>query len=439
MKSSRLTRLAVLIGLSLIVLIASVVAGKVHDKQLARQKSSNAKIQFEDKTKEPYFAKEFSECPRNLSGLLTKEPMALSLIDYIAPLGMMNSTSHTIPTDHMYMNYIAPAPQRYPIYAPGNLSALRGDNKVTYYSDTNRFKEDDFSIEFVVCRGLTMYLNHFSELAPVISDAYKNSIESCDSKKSHFGNDMTTYYLSCNYMLNLKVKAGDLLGYIGGLQHQQGIDIGMYNHNTAPLAYISPRRYSEDNLHAVCPFDIFTPGLKSAYYRKIGDWVTLTKDKSQTAGGYFAPRTVEPICGENMYDVLGTARGNWFAGTVKLGSVTQTQYMMALAPYNVDPNRLKISIKGPKEVGGYVDVVFTPTHSGTYNRDFAEVKADGQIYCYRGGPNIRAVTGKSGYTPVDSGPKILLQLVDARHLRIESQSGACTSPEQFGTPFSFER
>lgn len=428
-----------IIGLGLIVLIVTAVAGKTHDKQLASEKSPNDKIQSEKKSEEAYFGKEFAVCPKNLSGLFTKEPMALSLIDYIAPLGMMNSTSHTIPTDHMYMNYIAPSPQRIPIYSPGDLTVLSGDNKVTYFTDTNKIKENDYSIEFVVCRGLTMYLNHFSELAPAVASAYKGSTGSCDSNKYHFGNDMSTYYSPCYYRLSLKVKAGDLLGYIGSLQHQQGIDIGLYNHNSAPLAYVSPQRYSEDNLHAACPFDIFTPELKSAYYKKIGDWATPTKDKSQTAGGHLVPRTVEPICGQDMYDILGTTRGNWFAGTVNLGSVTQTQYMMALAPYNVDPNRLKISIKGPKEVGGYVDLVFIPTHSGTYNRDFAEVKADGQIYCYRSGPYIPVTTGKNGNTSSDTGPKILLQLVDATHLRIESQSGACAPHEQFRSPFTFER
>ncbi len=418
-----------LIILLLFVVIATAISSDIHTKQLEKEKltEKNKKIYDQSALNE-----NFPVCPKNLSGLFTVFPIEISKVDYIIPLGMMNSSSHTIPTDHMYINHAVPE-TRIPIYAPSDLTLIAIEDKVVYDSATGNFKRADYQLEMVPCRGLDLELIHFSELVPAVQLAYDQSERACETNgKYHFGNDMTEYYQPCSGHMNLKLKAGDLLGYIGGLPTQRGIDIGLYNYNTPPLNFVMPSRYSGYNLHAMCPLDPFTPELKAQYLKKVGEWDDVAKS--------FIPRTIEPICGAIMYDKPGTLEGNWFAGESASGSITQTTYMIGLAPFNDDPSQYKVSIKGPESLGSFVDFTFTPLHIGKINRDFSEVTADGSVYCYQQKSESFGGVDKNGKPFADKiYPKYLLELVDNTHLKIEQQVGICSSSESFKNAFTYER
>lgn len=380
-----------------------------------------------------YFSEDLPVCPADLSGLFTKEIIPLSQVDFITPLGMVNASSHTIPTDHIYMNQ-AKSNQRIAVYAPTDATITGGENKETYSSATDTIIRNDFSLDLLPCRGLLLNFTHFSELSPALTEEYQKVKTACPTNgKYHFGDDMTTYYTPCGYRMNIKVKAGDLLGYTIALptNRYSGIDIGLYNLNSDPLEYISPERYSDENLHAICPLSPYTPELKAGYMKKLGDWGKETN--------IFIPRTIEPLCGQDMYDILGTLKGNWYAGNKGVGSES-TEYMMALVPDFIDPSKYQISLKGPDTLGTYVNMLFSPTHSGKINRDFGEVTADGNIYCYPTQAKQDEVMKDGSIKKGDDGlPKYLIQLVDDTHLKIERKIGSCTENKTFENPYIYER
>jgi hypothetical protein len=376
------------------------------------------------------------ECPADLAGILDHEIIPMEDLDGLMPLGMLSPGGHTIPTDHMYLNHFGQ--KRISVYAPGDITLISMDDKVTYNAETNAKIHDDYSMEFALCRGLVIALNHFAELDQVVSSAWEAADKRCDtSDKWHFGTDTTTYYQPCQTQLKVPLRSGDLLGYIdilaGGANLNSSIDLGAYNYNGTPHDFANPSRYSEANLHSMCGIDLFTEPLKEAYYSMLGD--------ISFEGGTITliPRVGEPLCGTDMQDVPGTLAGNWFAGTYSGGGVTRNQYMLALVHSLADTNAGEISLQGPSELGGNQNLKFVPTHSGYQNREFSEVTADGQIYCYQNAKSREAGVDKAGNPIAVAYPKYLIQLVDTTHLNIEQQTGICGTDEIFVSPFTYER
>lgn len=380
-------------------------------------------------------------CPANLSGILTHPVFDLSKIDAVMPLGMLSPGGHTIPTDHMYLDHFGT--ERLAIYAPGNITLIHMDDKITYDASNNQKIRDDYSIQFALCKGLAIYLNHFSEIEPKIKSAWENSNKQCESEqKFHFGSDRETYYQPCQSYFKLAFKAGELMGHIGTMARREkepviGIDLGAYNYNGTPNAFANPRRYSEDNKHAFCGIDLFSKDIKDAYYAKLGN-VDYNPDSPTVK---FSSRIGEPLCGATMQDVTGTLAGNWFAGAIGVGSVTQTEYMMALANTVDNVNILEISLQGQTELGGNTMIKFVPTHTGTINRQFSEVTPGEQVYCYQSTFNTTSgIIDANGKPKGGSGSlKYLIQLVDSMHLKIERQAGSCGASEVFSSPISYER
>ena len=74
---------------------------------------------------------------------------------------------------------------------------------------------------------------------------------------------------------------------------------------------------------------------------------------------------------------------------------------------------------------------FIPKISGKINREFSQVKPDGNIYCYQA-----ADVGKVN-EPIPTG-KILVQLTSDRQLKIEHQSSECGN-DAFVNPAMYNR
>jgi len=88
--------------------------------------------------------------------------------------------------------------------------------------------------------------------------------------------------------------------------------------------------------------------------------------------------------------VKGTAKGHWFSRDHIQNS--QDDKNMALANDNKNPLQQAFSVGISGESKGYKSGVdfFMPKNSGKVNRDFAEVRADGNVYCYEtiNSPNL---------------------------------------------------
>lgn len=380
-----------------------------------------------------------STCPSDLSGMLTHEIFDMNDLDYSMPLGMLAPGGHTIPTDHMCLAHMGQ--KRIPIYAPGDVTIVFMDDKMTYDAQTDVLLHDDYSVEIALCRGLSVSLNHFSEISPEIEAAWAASEKQCDAGQYHFGTDMSTYYSPCQSYFQKGLKAGDLMGYIGTFEGgtvtlSTAIDFGAYNFNSEPLAFANPSRYSDYNLHAMCGLDLFTEELRTEYYGKLA----YIEHNISSGQPEVILRVGEPLCGETMQDISGTLQGNWFAGNPGIGS-NSTEYMMALVHNITNYSIPEISLEGQTELGGNISFNFTAMHIGAINREFSEVTPGEQIYCYQD-----VIVGGSGTqldkkgNPVDeSAPKYLIRLVDETHLQIEKKAGVCGVNEEFASPFTYER
>lgn len=360
-------------------------------------------------------------CPSSLTGLFNHEIFDLADVDFVVPLGRVDAGVHTIPTDHMYINHYGQ--KRIAIYAPTDSTIISMDDKMTYLINGDQFLHDDYSIEFSPCRGISFYLNHFSEIEPKIKAAFENSNVRCDDQKISFGTNATTYYKSCQSQYKLSIKSGELLGYVGSFVGGEkttatGMDLGIYNLNGTPHDFVNPDRYTEYNKHSACGIDYFTDSIKNTYYQKLG---SLSQDQLQ-----IIPRNGEPLCGTDMQDIPGTLSGNWFFGPPKNTGPTNSQYYLALVHEVADFTKGVISWQGQS---GNATSVFAPNHSGTVDREFSEITPSNQVYCYN----------TTSYIKGKEVPKILIQLVDNTHLKIESQPGTCGANETFINPFTYER
>jgi hypothetical protein len=372
-----------------------------------------------------------SACPSSIAGLLNHEIIPMADLNSMIPLGQTSPGSHTIPTDHMYFYHMGS--KRIPVYAPGDITLVSMDDKITYRSSDGFKIHDDYSIEFALCRGLVIFINHFVDVSPKIKEAWEQSDQQCDKDhKYHFGTDETSYYQPCMSNFKLDLKSGELMGYAdifaGGTNKDIIFDLGAYNYNSPPHAFANPERYSESNLHSMCGFDLFAQGLKDQYYAKLG---TGYSDSNRTVY-HFIPKVGEPLCGTDMQDVPGTLAGNWFVSGSGSEGVSNPLYQLVLVHNVFNLNNGQLSLEGQEELGRYANVEFTPLHTGNINREWSEITPGETVYCYYRTVDTNQPANNEKY-------KYLIQLTDATHLRIEKKSGACTANETITNPFTYER
>jgi hypothetical protein len=338
--------------------------------------------------------------------LLTVPPIPAAALSGIVPLGNLLPGAHTFPTDHLYV-YVAtgggPRPV-YPLLAPG-----RG--WITAVGSTQKTGQPapDYQLTFAPCAEVELTFAHVVSLAPSLASAL--SSESC-SRYDTGGLTVT----QCWANVAVAVSAGDTLG------SASGFDLGAYDsRDTGPVA--NPARYPsyDHRRHTVCPLDYFDPSDAASYAAHLGAF-----DGS-------VQRTIAPLCGTIFQDAAGTAQGVWY----KPGAppIPEDPHL-ALVHDNVNPT-LGVFSSGTS-VAGIVDRTypFTPTSSGLVNRDFDQVTADGNLYCYDG-------------FPTGGGPGlgiVLLSMPDATTLRIEHQDGGTSGdcgnggqPRAFAAPTTFVR
>ncbi|HVO32435.1 MAG TPA: hypothetical protein VMU17_00885, partial [Elusimicrobiota bacterium] len=210
-----------------------------------------------------------------------------------------------------------------------------------------------------------------------------------------------TRFRYCTTYTNFEMQSGDLVGY---LRTSSALDFGSYD-NRVTLYYVSPQRRGVYQLNTVCPVDYFTSSLKSAMQAKLGRF----------DGGH--RRVTPPLCGTIEADVADTAKGYWYHP----GSPDNPEDPhLSLIDNNVYAPQQTISVGNSLPNGGGVWYIFTPNNAGLVDRNFSQVTADGNIYCY-----------DTFYDPIGQplglgGPTFILQMTDATTLRLEKQGpGSC--------------
>jgi hypothetical protein len=244
------------------------------------------------------------------------------------------------------------------LYAPGDI-LIRRISSVEYLNKG----ESDFSINFSSCEEFFGYFHHIPSLSNKLEQAFNQAEGEC-SEENIAGNRMK----NCDKRLNIKLEAGEEIGTVGGRSFN--FDIGTIDLRVEPSEAARYDARFEDIGYVVCPLDYFSNDIKEALYSKLGDSNGIDK------------RTIEPICGTPHQDLSGTAQGVWYLQDSS--NLDKEVDHIALVHDNIDPRIPVFSIGTSLEEFGIESNIyrFEPKSTGLVDRDFDDVKADGNIYCY---------------------------------------------------------
>lgn len=327
-------------------------------------------------------------CPS--SGPYDTVPTDLSGIAGIDPLGHVFPSGHTFPSDHIYFYASTTTVMTHSVYAPGNIHVTEVSAS-TYLSASPSYT--DYSIYFYGCRELKSYFFHVRNLSSSLATQLGAIDQQCTSYSTG-----GTSISRCSKQANITMSSGDL---IGTSPTTGAFDFGTFDYRITPLAFSSPSRHYPDQLYTVCPIDYFTAGPKASMEALLGRY----------DGGL--RRTIAPICGEIMYDLAGTARGNWY----HVGSPDSPEDPhLGLVPLNYAPTTLEISVGTSVSGQSAINYGFLPIGAGFVNRDFAQVTADGNVYCYD------SFLDPIGQSVGPLAPSFILQLTSATTLRFERRA-----------------
>ncbi len=374
-------------------------------------------------------------CPSDLSGLFTARVMDKGVIEALTPLGASNPPGHTYPVDHIYFHGPEDG-QPDNVYAPGD-GVISNVGLWTSYNDSNAIMASDVTMTIKLCQGVEVVMAIPGELSPELQAVVQGLKSDCKSVAAkHEGESIVE---TCDYTLEYPVTAGDYVAQTNG-KHLP--EVWALDHNMKTSSDVDWERYNSPYYeYAFCFFDLYSGELKNEYYNLFGakgDGVAMEQlmdqgvDKKEIDAkqleSIFTPRTIEPLCGRVIQNITGTAQGDWFGFPKGSGAeLGESTGGLALIHDNINPTIGKVVVAGNFSEPGVLR--FIPTHTGTINREFSEVTADGMVYCYE---NIHPI----GQVAEN---KIIIQLIDDHHLKIEQQNGSCGSTESFQKPYYYDR
>ena len=324
----------------------------------------------------------------NDSVKMTIPPINLNEVIAVTPLGYAIPPDFTLPaidTTWFTGDPLSPPSIASTIVTPGSMRIYQVEQ--VSYANSWRPYAVDYSVRFYLCDQVNGSIEHIGTL----DAGFAALIGGFANATCAVENRATETVTRCKKTVQLDMATGIALGSVGAIA---SIKMGI-NDNRFQNAFINSARYP-DRRYATCPFTYFEGAAAEAIYTRVG-----RPDGSQLRSG-------EPRCGELNQDIIHSARGNW----VKTGtSVALGQEANALALID-DPFDTSQPMFAIGDVGSALDrrtLSFLTADSGTINRAFRDIRADGSIYCFD-----------------LSGEPILLQLMDAHNLRFEAVAGmAC--------------
>ncbi len=335
-----------------------------------------------------------SPCGNN-TAVFTALPVAQSDVGGWVPLGAMNPSGHTFPTDHQYIylkTFGSTTQTPVPLYAPGNITVVGA--RSTTYAGTGGFV--DYSILFSSCRETFAEFGHVRSIAPSLLARLPAFDQGCNTYSPAPGSSVTACWTKG---VEVSVAAGETIGTTAGL------DLWLFDTRITPITYANPARWGGasagiDHFHVVPFSDYFAEPMRSTVQSMLGSYDGRMK------------RTIPPLGGTIGTDVPGTAQGTWFFGTAP--TYPESPHL-AISPNHVDPRRIEISMgtSGGSYTSGLRAMM--PSEIGPFNRHPAQITPGSTVHCW---DLINAGDFGAGYGVV------LLQLTDATTLRIEGRLGS---------------
>lgn len=238
----------------------------------------------------------------------THLPMKEEDFSILIPYGLVVA-GHVTPIDHQYFgprDFKSPR-DAYPVYAMADARITDIQLRQNGLNPANENYRHEYRFVFTHSCTSFYYYDLVTSLAGSVKQAYASDPKNID----------------------LTVKAGELVGYIGG----QTLDFAVWD-TTKPLkGFIKPASYDGEawKIYTADPYPFYTPQLRQLMIER-------------------NPRTIEPIAGKIDYDIDGKLIGNWFEkGTggyrdFKNQAAEYWKSHIAVVPNHYDPSVFVISL-----------------------------------------------------------------------------------------------
>jgi hypothetical protein len=310
-------------------------------------------------------------------GVFTHSPLDQANFKGLVPLGSLNPSAHTFPTDHLYF-YLTDKTVEVPLYSPGELTIIRVSENKGGVGTPNQVTDYEIHLGY---QDSYISFGHVARLTDAILSNLDFSKGDCQTYTLGGGSVQSKCYLATN----IKVNGGDIIGYCGKGFAQSALDLGLYNTQVP-----------------ACPIDYYAEPVKSQLMARFSSFDGVTR------------RTAAPICGEANQNLDNTAQGVWL-------NPNEPKYPesshIALVHDNIDPTIPSFSI-GLSVPGLNSNVYhFTPQSTGVINRDFKDITPGPTVYCY----TYHAGTGQDL-----ANTSILVRLESAKALKLELRNCDCT-------------
>lgn len=308
--------------------------------------------------------------------------ITLNSITSITPLGNISPPGHTIPTEHVYINVAAPATgeRTIPLTSPGQIwiTHISGGPGGDYGGST------DYSVHFAVCEDVFGYFGHLDELSPSLLKIIDDL--GCPAEAQAGTRDCSVEVL----------EPIDASAPLGTVRTVGNFDLGIWDVRQERFA-VNPERYAGRSLFMQCPLIYFAESLSDRF-------LELLEGEGDAR------------CGQVSYDVAGALQGNWF-----LKGAEEEDRSVFFGYDNLEPGSGVVAVSGGLTEPGRME--FTPATSGSINRRFDEVTADGNVYCYE-----RDGTGRhESYTSPGNllEGHVLAQVIGDAEARVAHGDGPC--------------
>lgn len=188
-------------------------------------------------------------------------------------------------------------------------------------------------------------------------------------------------------------------------------DLGLYD-TSHQNNYVNPGRVSDKSRTSLCPYEPFPADVRSQLFARM------------SVGGVL-PSGEAPVCGSMSVDVAGSVRGLWVLQSNPVNQAGDESSFLVLAPHPMQPLSRQTFSAGPAAIAAPIATPILARYpvltSGRVNRAFADVHADGLIYCYAypapapvysylvrlassGVLTIQKLTHAAGNTPCNADP-----------------------------------
>ncbi|MCL5410277.1 MAG: hypothetical protein M1324_00265 [Patescibacteria group bacterium] len=332
---------------------------------------------------------------KNTKELFTTFPVKDGDYTSITPLGNLNPTGHTFPTDHIYVQVVDPQhPETNTLDKAKSLIAPADMWIFGVQSSEQIGGIIDYGIDFSPCKDIKGKFGHVGS----ISSKIQTEIAKVETKCNEYETGGHKYR-SCSYdNLKIEVKAGEKIGTAGS-ERSGMLDIWMSDYREPQIKRANESRWNSDRNYVSCFLDYYPTSLKDKFYDLL----------SGPNGG---KRTKEPRCGTVEVDIAGTAQGVWFYNLQ--GQTQQEDQHLALVFDNVNTDKQFFSVGTAASSAGITSGIysFVPKTEGKINRDFSQVTADGTVYCYDAKNN-------------GASKSILLTMPTAEKLRLKKSASSC--------------